>query len=111
MLERSGAESVVSVVEVPHQFNPVSVMHIGGEDRLQPYLSSHVVTRRQDKPQLYARNGPAVLAVRADAIARGILYGSNCRGLVMRPEDSIDIDTPWDLQLVESALAARSRAT
>src|SRR6266550_1006921 len=101
LLERTGAESVVSVVEVPHQFNPVSVMHIGGGDRLEPYLSSHLVLRRQDKPQLYARNGPAVLAVRADAIARGILYGSNCRALVMRPEDSLDVDTPLDLRLVE----------
>jgi len=101
LLERSGAESVVSVVEVPHQFNPVSVMHLGDDDRLQPYLGSHVITRRQDKPQLYARNGPAVLAVRADAIARGILYGTNCRGLVMAPEESLDVDTPADLGLGE----------
>ena len=106
LLERSGVESVVSVVEVPHQFNPVSVMHLGGDDRLQPYLGSHLVVRRQDKPQLYARNGPAVLAVRADAIARGILYGPNCRGLVMRPEESLDVDTPLDLRLVESLIGS-----
>jgi len=109
LLERTGAESVVSVVEVPHQFNPVSVMHIGGGDRLEPYLSNHLVVRRQDKPRLYARNGPAVLAVRAEALARGVLYGADCRAMVMRPEDSLDVDTPWDLSLVECALNARGR--
>ena len=31
--------------------------------------------------------------------------------LLLTAEDSLDIDTPWDLRLVESALAARSRPT
>jgi CMP-N-acetylneuraminic acid synthetase len=109
LLEASGADSVVSVVEVPHQFNPVSVMHIGGGDRLQPYLSNHLVVRRQDKPRLYARNGPAVIAARAQVISSGSLYGNDSRALVMSPEDSLDVDTPWDLSLVESVLTRAGR--
>jgi CMP-N,N'-diacetyllegionaminic acid synthase len=108
LLETSGADSVVSVVEVPHQFNPVSVMRVDG-DRLHPFLDGPSVTRRQDKPRLYARNGPAVLAVRAAVISGGSLYGKDSRALVMSPEDSLDVDTPWDLSLVECALAARGR--
>jgi CMP-N-acetylneuraminic acid synthetase len=106
LLEASGADSVVSVVEVPHQFNPVSVMRVDG-NRLHPFLEGSSVTRRQDKPRLYARNGPAVLAVRADVISGGSLYGTDSRALVMSAEDSLDVDTAWDLSLVECALSAR----
>src|SRR5678816_4248807 len=61
-LERVRGDSVVSVVAVPHQFNPTSVMRVE-EGLLKPFLDGPSVTRRQDKPQLFARNGPAVLAV------------------------------------------------
>ena len=106
-LQRAGGDSVVSVVEVPHQFNPASVMSIDG-GRLHPFLDGPLVARRQDKPRLYARNGPAVLAVRASVLMGGSLYGKDSWPLGMSPEDSLDVDTPWDLSLVEFALSARS---
>src|SRR5690242_8069665 len=69
-LERTGADSVVSVVDVPHQFNPTSVMRL--EDGwLKPFLDAPTVTRRQDKPRVLARNGPAVLAIRASVVTGG----------------------------------------
>jgi CMP-N-acetylneuraminic acid synthetase len=107
-LERAGGDSVVSVVEVPHQFSPVSVMRVD-DGWLFPFLDGPAIARRQDKPRLYARNGPAVLVVRASVIAGGSLYGNASWPLVMRPEESVDVDTPWDLALVECALSARSR--
>jgi len=106
-LERAGGDSVVSVVEVPHQFNPTSVMRIE-EGLLKPFLDGPTATRRQDKPRVYARNGPAVIATRTNVIKEGSLYGRQSWPLVMTAEDSLDIDTPWDLRLVESVLAARS---
>jgi N-acylneuraminate cytidylyltransferase/CMP-N,N'-diacetyllegionaminic acid synthase len=64
--------------------------------------------RRQDKPTLYARNGPAVLAVTADAARRHAdLYGGDCRAYVMTPRDSVDIDDPFDLELAELLLQNR----
>jgi CMP-N,N'-diacetyllegionaminic acid synthase len=110
LFERSGADAVVSVVEVPHQFNPVSVLRLNG-DRLESFLDTPSVTRRQDKPRLFARNGPAVLVVRASVVEGGSLYGDDCRALVMSAEDSLDVDTPWDASLVEAALSARGRGT
>jgi len=104
ILLRTGADSVVSVVEVPHQFNPVSLMHLEGE-RLMPYLEGPPILRRQDKPLLYARNGPAVLAVRREVLLKkNSLYGNDCRPLVMNVEDSVDIDCAFDLDLVEFLL-------
>jgi CMP-N,N'-diacetyllegionaminic acid synthase len=109
LLESSGADSVVSVVEVPHQFNPVSVMRLENE-RLAPFLDGPLVLRRQDKPRVFARNGPAVLAVRTAVLQRGSLYGDDIRPLMMTAEDSLDIDAPGDLELVGYFLARRLAA-
>ena len=109
LLERTGADSVVSVVEVPHHFSPASVMRLDGE-RLAPYAAGPVVTRRQDKPRVYARNGPAVLAARVAALDRASLYDGDCRPLIMSAEESLDVDSPWDLELLEFILSRRTAA-
>src|SRR5688572_24996706 len=111
----SGADSVVSVVPVPHQFTPSSLMELDG-DRLvfkgRPDESADGdpgPLRRQDKPQLFARNGPAVVVVRARVLLeQRALYGADTRALVMSREDSLDIDEAFDLELAELLLAARA---
>jgi CMP-N-acetylneuraminic acid synthetase len=104
ILLKTGADSVVSLVEVPHQFSPVSLMQLEGS-RLMPYVEGPPILRRQDKPRLYARNGPAVLAVQREVLLKkNSLYGDDCRPLVMKVEDSVDIDCPFDLDLVEFLL-------
>lgn len=105
-LQRTRGDSVVSVVEVPHQFNPTSVMRLD-EGLLKPFLDRPTATRRQDKPRLYARNGPAVLAVHARVIEGGSLYGNETWPLLMTAEESLDVDTPWDLKLIEHSLQTR----
>jgi CMP-N,N'-diacetyllegionaminic acid synthase len=77
-------------------------------DRLRPFADGPLVLQRQDKPRVYARNGPAVLAVRIEQLARGSLYGEDTRALVMTAEDSLDIDGTWDLELLEFILSRRS---
>ena len=103
LLLESGADSIVSVVEVPHRFAPESLMALE-DGRLAPL--GPMSTRRQDKQIVYARNGPAVLALRPDRLGDE-LYGGDCRPYVMRPEDSADIDEPFDLELAELLLARR----
>ncbi|MGE3274296.1 MAG: acylneuraminate cytidylyltransferase family protein [Vicinamibacterales bacterium] len=105
-LVESGADTVVSIVEVPHQYNPASVLVEDG-GVLSPWAGGTTVTRRQDKPRVFARNGPAVLALRPAVLVTGSLYGGVTRGFVMRPEDSVDIDTPWDLELAGWLLGRR----
>jgi 2-polyprenyl-3-methyl-5-hydroxy-6-metoxy-1,4-benzoquinol methylase len=73
-------------------------------DRLRPYADGPLATRRQDKPKVYARNGPAVLAVRAEVIASGSLYGNDCRPLLMDAADSVDVDSEEDLAAAEVRL-------
>jgi CMP-N,N'-diacetyllegionaminic acid synthase len=104
LLEASGADSVVSVVEVPYQFNPVSVLRLDG-DRLRPFLDGASITRRQGKPRLFARSGPAILAVRASVLGAGSLCGEDCRPTVIDVDESLDIDTPFDVDLAEWLLS------
>jgi CMP-N,N'-diacetyllegionaminic acid synthase len=108
LLVETGADSVLSVVEVPHQFRPVSLMALEGE-RLVP-LARDAPTRREEKPVVYARNGPAVLAVRPDRLGAD-LYGGDCRPYVMDLRDSVDVDEPADLELAEFLLRRGSLPT
>lgn len=109
LLLSSGADTVVSVTAVPHAFNPVSVMRLTGEGRLAPYLEGPVILRRQEKPRLYARNGPAVLAVRRATLEAGLLYGDDVRPYEMDRAESLDIDEPLDLELAEFFLSRRQK--
>lgn len=108
MLLESGADSVVSVVPVPHQFTPGSVMRVE-DGQLKPYEEGPSVLQRQNKPVLYARNGPAVLATRRSVLLdKDSLYGDDCRPFVMDEQSSVDIDGPNDLVFAEYLLAMRS---
>jgi CMP-N,N'-diacetyllegionaminic acid synthase len=102
LLIASGADSVVSVVEVPHRYRPGSLMALDG-DRLVALADDHAATRQQ-KPVVYARNGPAVLALRPDRIGSD-LYGGDCRPYVMAEGESLDVDDPFDLELAELLLS------
>ncbi len=96
--------SVVSVVEVPHQFNPISVMN-ECDGILTPFLpDAPLITRRQDKPKVYGRNGPAVLITRPAVIMAGLLYEQPICGYIMEDRFSIDIDSPADLLYAEFLL-------
>jgi CMP-N-acetylneuraminic acid synthetase len=98
LLLATGADAVVSVVEVPHAFLPGSLMREEG-GRLAA-LDPDAPLLRQQKGRLYARNGPAVLALRADRLdpARG-LYSGDVRPYPMEARDSLDVDGPFELEL------------
>jgi len=107
LLLDSGADTVVSVMEVPHRFHPRSLMCIE-ENTLHPLIKGgDFVLRRQDFPSLYARNGPAILAIRPAQIATGYLYSGNTVPYVMPSIDSLDVDTPEDLELADTIISHR----
>lgn len=101
------ADSVVSVVEVPHTFNPESVLALV-DGRVEPLASAIGPLRRQEKSRVYARNGPAVLVVRPSLVRSGRLYGERTFATIMGRRSSIDIDDPFDLELAALLLAPRA---
>ena len=69
---------------------------------LIPYEGNDVgPTLRQDKPCLWARNGPAILIVRADIIDAQRLYGDPTLGYEMDRWTSLDVDGPEDLRVAD----------
>jgi len=104
LLLASGADAVVSVVEVPHRYGTASLLRIDGEQLVR--LDETPYAGRADKPVLYARNGPAILALRADRIGND-LYAGDLRPYVMDAADSVDVDEPFDLELAEFLLSRK----
>jgi CMP-N-acetylneuraminic acid synthetase len=108
LLEATGADAVVSVIPVPHRFRPSSLVVVEG-GRAVP-LEPGAPTTRQEKGLVYARNGPAVLALRTAGLReRGSLYAGDCRAYVMDERESVDVDEPFDLELAD-LLLTRARA-
>ena len=99
LLLESGADSVVSVVAVPHRYHPDALMDFV-DGRVVPHGTART---RHEKGLVYARNGPAVLAVRSERLGDD-LYGGDCRPYVMDQLDSLDVDEPHDLELADLLL-------
>jgi CMP-N-acetylneuraminic acid synthetase len=107
LLRSTGADSVVTVLELPRHLSPDYVMRID-DGRLVPFLHEGArVTRRQDARPAYSRDG-TVYACRAETVRLGSLYGDDCRPLLVEAEDSLSIDSPADWAAAEARLVARA---
>lgn len=104
LLERTGAESAVSVVRIEPAQHPLKLKRLVG-DRLLPYLGDDRLTPSHELPPLWARNG-SVYVFRRDVVERG-LEADDVRGYEMPAERSFDIDTPRDLEFAEFLVERR----
>jgi CMP-N,N'-diacetyllegionaminic acid synthase len=107
LLERTGAESVVTVARTDAAHHPLKLKRLEG-DRLLPYLEDDHLTPSHELEPLWARNG-SVYAFRRDAVERG-LEADDVRGYEMPQERSFDIDTEEDLAFAEFLFERRGRA-
>lgn len=105
------ASSLVSVVEVPHNMTPESIMHLQENGYLKPLVSwDERQNLRHLKPVYYARNGAAIYLTRTDYIIQNrSLYGSKILAYFMTKESSIDIDDLFDFKLCELLLSKNHR--
>lgn len=100
---REKADSLVSVVEVPHNFTPSSLMTL--KDGALLHWMDAGPLRRQDKPKLFARNGPAILCLKPSQIMQGDLYSGKTVPFQMDAIHSHDIDNPTDLKIAEAYIS------
>lgn len=106
-LSHKSADSLVSCVKVPHIFHPESLMKINSNNYLESYIiSNNPPSRRQDKSDLYARNGAAIYLTKRDKISE-FIFGGNLICFEMDEVDSIDIDTIEDFIKAENILLDR----
>ncbi len=107
LLETTGADSVISVLRVPHQYNPKWVywQNALGEMTLSTGESSPVA-RRQDLPPAFHRDGTIYVTRRSVLDEYGHLYGKKVQGYELDPARSVNIDTIDDWELAEKMLGA-----
>jgi len=104
LITQSDADSLVSVMDVPHQFGLESLM-VEEENRVKPVVDSTALTR-QEKKQYVARNGPAILITRPETILTyQNLYGERIASYKMPTNRSTDIDSSEDLEYVSWLLS------
>lgn len=90
------ADSLVSVVDVPHAFTPQKIMTFNGR-----YLfGSTEVKRRQEAEKYYARNGAAIYITKTERLAEYV-FGGKILPYFMKKIDSIDIDDMEDWKIAE----------
>lgn len=105
-LRTSGADSVVTVVELPRHLSPDYVMRIE-DGRLVPFLPEGArVTRRQDARPAVVRDGTVYAFWRRTLEGMGSIYGRTCRPLVLPAAESLTLDSLEDWAEAERRLAS-----
>jgi len=93
------ADSLVSVVEIPHSYSPEKLMTFDGQ-----YLNGNLqVKRRQDMQEMFARNGAAIYITKIENLSKYI-FGGKILPYFMRRIDSFDIDDIEDWKMVEKII-------
>jgi CMP-N,N'-diacetyllegionaminic acid synthase len=110
LLERSGADSVVSVSEVPPHFNPMRTIRIDSRGIAALFVTGEPVrrriNRRQDMPDAWTMNGAIYLFKTSLLLAaEPSLYGDRAAAYVMPHACGISIDSLDDWAAAEQALA------
>lgn len=109
LLESTGADSVVSVLPVPAEFNPAWV-YVGNSNGFIKLLNGEEepIPRRQDLPAAFHRDGTVYVTRTSVILDRGSLYGSKIHAYKVDPRFSMNIDTEEDWNTAESRIASPS---
>lgn len=105
---KTGADSVVSVVAVPPEHHPHWQFTVGEHGRLSLFTGTpirHIISRRQDLPKTYHRNGALyVFKPRLVFDSHPSIYGDRIHAYQMDPHYSSDINNPEDWVEAEAAM-------
>lgn len=99
---KSDADALVSVIPVPHKFNPHWLFELKDNS---PYLKiatgeQNIIKRRQDLPTTYYRDG-SIYITKIEVINNGSLYGEKLAYLINDNSYNINIDTEEDWKRAE----------
>ena len=96
------ADSLVSVVKVPHNYMPEKLMEFDGK-----YLiGNNRPKRRQDLQLFYARNGAAIYITKFEKL-KNYIFGGNILPYFMDIENSLDIDDYADWKTAEYIITSK----
>lgn len=108
LIVKSGADSVLSVAEIPENFSPHKAMVVSADGGLQLFNGNPVrkrVARRQDLPKCYWSVG-AIYLFKTELLfaPEPSFYGEKVVPYIMESKYLIDINMPEDWQKAEEAL-------
>ncbi len=98
------ADSLVSVVKVPHNFSPEKIMSVSGK-----YLSgNNKIKQRQEIETVYARNGAAIYITKIEKLNKYI-FGGKVLPYLMSKISSFDIDDMEDWEIIKILIKNRDK--
>jgi len=104
------ARSTMTVTPVEH--HPGKTMYVDDSGAIRPFTTAaDMEARRQDLPTVYRQNGAVYALACADFLLENRFIISPCKVHVMSPADSVDIDSEFDLFMVEKLLEMRKQAS
>ncbi|MBP6373243.1 MAG: acylneuraminate cytidylyltransferase family protein [Flavobacterium sp.] len=101
------ADSLVSVIKIPHKYTDSSIMLLDGK-YIKSIDSENLVLRRQEKPTYWARNGAVIYITRINKVGQYI-FGGKILPYEMGKLESIDIDDLEDWQMAEAIMMYNQR--
>lgn len=108
LLEETGADSVVSVLPVPSEYNPHWVYFRDDQGFLRISTGEAApIPRRQLLPPAFHREGSVYVTRRVVLMEQDSLYGSKIAGFLIDPSCSVNLDTLKDWARAEAMLNAR----
>lgn len=105
LLERTGADSVISFVEVGDN-HPARMKFLDRDGRVvdPPFAEAVEGQRRQDLPKLYLREGSVYVTRRDVLVNQDSVKGRDCRAWIIPADRACNIDEPVDWILAEALL-------
>lgn len=106
--ESGNYDSLVSVREVPHEFNPHWVFEKKGGCLEIATGEKEIISRRQELPKAFHRDGAIYLTKTEVILKQNSLYGERIGFLENEDPDYVNLDTLADWQRAEEILKNRS---
>lgn len=111
LLEETRADAAVSVLPVPHEYNPHWTYLRCGDGCLHLAMGEMApISRRQDLPPAFHREGSVYVVRRDVVLGQRTLYGRVLVGYEMDPARSVNLDTWDDWARAEELLGAQARS-
>jgi CMP-N-acetylneuraminic acid synthetase len=97
----TGVETLISVLEVPHSFNPHWTFKVDQKQNLKIATGeSEIISRRQELPKAYYRDG-SIYIIKTNLIKDGVLFNETIGYIESKKENNINLDTMEDWVLAE----------
>jgi len=107
---KSNCDSLVSVLTVPHEYNPHWTFEVNIEGNLKIATGENqIISRRQELPVAYHRDGSIYITKTKVLLQDKSLYGKTIAFIESEPESYVNIDTLQDWEKAEEIIKRRKK--